>query len=81
MIGTITSSARTVAFFLKTITAESTTRMTVVIIGEITNAFLNADATELLMTWLIPPQQIRPDSANKTATTECFNFFFLTRSA
>ena len=81
MTGTITSRARTVAFFLMTITAETTTRTTVVTRGEIPNAFLNAETTELLITWLIPPQQIRPDNANRTATTDRFNFFFLTRSA
>ena len=81
MIGTITSRARTVAFFLITITAEITTRTTVVTNGEIPKAFSNDDATELLMTWLSPPQQIRPDSANRSAITERFSFFFLTLSA
>ena len=30
------------------------------------NAFLKEEVTELLMTWLIPHQQIRPESANST---------------
>ena len=37
-------------------------------------AFSNEDATELLITWLIPHQQISPDIANKTAISTCFFF-------
>ncbi len=65
--------------FLKTITAESTTRMTVVIIGEIPNAFLNADATELLMTWLIPPAD-QTGQRKQNGNDGVFQLF-LTRSA
>ena len=32
-------------------------------------AFSKEDATELLITWLMPHQQIRPDTANSTAST------------
>ena len=49
--------------------------------GGMWNAFLNAELTELLTTWLIPHQQMRPDSANSTATTERRSGFFRFRSA
>ena len=32
-------------------------------------AFSKAEVTELLMTWLMPHQQMRPDRANSTAVT------------
>ena len=33
-------------------------------------AFWKAEETELLITWLMPHQQMRPDTANSTAMTE-----------
>ena len=49
MIGTRISSTFTVAFFRSTITAATATRITVVKIGGIPNAFSKEDATELLI--------------------------------
>ena len=79
--GTIMSSAFTVAFLRSTITADKITRITVVIIGGMEKAFSKAEATELLITWLMPHQHNRPDKANNTAITECFSFFLRTFSA
>ena len=57
----------TVAFLRSTITAARTTITIVERIGGIRKAFSNAEDTELLMTWLIPHQQISPDTANRMA--------------
>ena len=43
--------------------------------GGIENAFSKEAATELLITWLIPHQQISPETANNTDTNTCFFFF------
>lgn len=40
----------------------------------IPKAFSNADATELLMTWLIPPQQIRPGQRKQDRNHGTFQF-------
>jgi hypothetical protein len=77
----MTSRLFTVAFLRSTMTAASTTSATVVAMGGMWNAFLNAELTELLTTWLIPHQQMRPDSANSTATTDRRSGFFRFRSA
>ena len=44
-------------------------------IEKVENAFSNEDVTELLITWLIPHQQINPEIANNTAITEYLFFF------
>ena len=49
------------------------------------NAFSNDEEMELLITWLMPHQQIRPEMANKTARTDfllpaAFPFRFARRS-
>ena len=46
-------------------TAASNTRRIVVTIGGIRNALAKAELTELLITWLMPHQQIRPEMANR----------------
>ena len=51
-------------------TAESTTSTTVVTMGGMENALAKAELTELLMTWLMPHQQMRPEMANSTAMIE-----------
>ena len=65
-MGTSTSRTRTVAFLRRTITAARITRITVVVRGGMRKALEKADATELLITWLMPHQQIRPERANST---------------
>ena len=62
-------------------TAESTTSTTVVTMGGMENALAKAELTELLMTWLMPHQQMRPDTANSAATTERLSFLPRLRSA
>ena len=83
IIGTIISSTLTVAFFLSTITAAIATKKIVEYNGGIWNAFSKEEETELLITWLIPPQQIKPEIANNTAMTERFGGFdfFLVKNA
>ena len=70
MIGTITSRLFTVASLRRTMTAESTTSTTVVTMGGMENALAKAELTELLMTWLMPHQQMSPEMANSTAMIE-----------
>ena len=72
MIGTMISSTFTVAFFRSTITAAMITSTIVEQIGGTWNAFSKEDEIEFPITWLMPHQQISPDRANSTATTECF---------
>ena len=38
--------------------------------GGMENALAKAELTELLMTWLMPHQQMRPEMANNTAMME-----------
>ena len=71
MTGTITSSTRTVAFLRSTMTAATITSGMVEYSGGIWKAFSKEAEMELLVTWLMPHQQISPDSANSTAITEC----------
>ena len=81
--GTMISSAFMVAFLRSTIMADKITRITVVMIGGTEKAFLKAEATELLITWLMPHQHKSPDKAKKTAITECsvsFHGLFLHNS-
>ena len=56
-------------------TAASNTRRIVVTMGGIRNAFAKAELTELLITWLMPHQQIRPEMANREAVRECLRVF------
>ena len=79
--GTMISSAFMVAFLRSTIMADKITRITVVMIGGTEKAFSKAEATELLITWLMPHQHKSPDKAKKTAITEWFSFFPRTFSA
>ena len=58
----------------RTITAASAVRARVVTSGGMENAFAKASLTELLMTWLMPHQQMRPERANSEATTERRSF-------
>ena len=81
MMGTITSRLFTVAFLRSTITAAMAVSTSVVVSGGIWNAFSNAELTELEMTWLMPHQQIRPDTANSAAHTERWSFLPRLRSA
>ena len=68
------SSALTVVFFRNTITADSRQSRSAEAIGGTWKALSKADATELPMTWLMPHQHRRPDSANRIAMT-LFRFF------
>ena len=43
--------------------------------GGIRNALAKAELTELLITWLMPHQQIRPEMANREAVRECLRVF------
>ena len=70
MMGTSTSSTLTLAFFRSTMTAARATNRTVEYRGGILKAFWKELETELLMTWLMPHQQIRPEMAKSTAITE-----------
>ena len=70
MTGTIRSSTLTVACLRRTITAASATSATVDQRGGMWKAFSNEDEMELAVTWLMPHQQTRPDSANREAITE-----------
>ena len=72
MIGTKISKTFTVAFFRSTMIAARMTKTMVVASGGMENAFSKADVTELLITWLMPHQQIRPEMAKSTAITEYF---------
>ena len=72
MIGTMTSSTFTVVFFLSTITAATATSAMVEYSGGMLNAFSNDEEIELPVTWLMPNQQIRPESANSEAITDRF---------
>ena len=47
-----------------------------VIRGSTEKVTWKASVTELLMTWLMPPQQIKPEMAKSVATTERDSFFF-----
>ena len=55
--------------------AAKTTRTIVVARGGTQKAFSKAEDTELLMTWLMPHQQIRPEMANREEIRK--RFFFL----
>ena len=81
MMGTMTSRLLTVASFRRTMTAASAVSTSVVTSGGMENAFWNASLTELLTTWLMPHQQMRPDTANRPATTERRSFLPRLRSA
>ena len=67
MMGTSTSSTFTVAFLRSTMTAARATSTTVLHSGGMPKALSKAEATELLTTWLMPHQQMRPDRANSAA--------------
>ena len=75
MMGTIISRTFMVAFFRSTMTAASNTRRIVVTMGGTRNALAKAELTELLITWLMPHQQIRPEMANREAVRECPRVF------
>ena len=68
MTGTITSRTFTVAFFPEDNNAARATRPTAEQIGGIRKAFSKAEEIEFPITWLIPHQQISPESANRIAT-------------
>ena len=74
MTGTSTSSTLTVAFLRSTMTAATATSRTVEYSGGMPKAFLKAEDTELPITWLMPHQQMRPDAAKHTASTERLSF-------
>ena len=81
MMGTITSRLLTVASFRRTMTAASAVSAKVVTSGGMENALENASLTELLITWLMPHQQMSPDTANNDATTDFLSSFPRLRSA
>ena len=64
------SSTLTVAFFRSTMTAATATKARVDQRGGMWKAFSKEAEMELLVTWLIPHQQIRPEMANSEATTD-----------
>ena len=76
MIGTRISRTFTVAFFRRTISAETSTSAMVVYKGGMEKALLKAEVTELPTTWLMPHQQIRPETANRDASTLFFSGVF-----
>ena len=43
--------------------------------GGTRNALAKAELTELLITWLMPHQQIRPEMAHREAVRECLRVF------
>ena len=67
MMGTITSSTFTLAFFRSTTTAARATSTTVDTMGGMEKAFWKEAETELLMTWLTPHQHRSPDRAKAAA--------------
>ena len=60
----------TVALRRSTMTAATATSATVDQSGGIWKAFSKEEEMELPMTWLIPHQHTRPETANSTASTE-----------